>query len=301
MAVDTTDLIMFAKDMCLVSYVANIKLIAVEVVVFIVNIVLCVLGTVANGMVIVAYCRNHRLRTLRNFIFAALAITDITVNACVQPIYITYDIIRFVHAETCSFALISVTVFTSFVCVVLSLSTILVLTMVNFIALAYPYRYASIVTKYRLKATLLVLWMFVLILLIVSIFVTRKLVHYGIACTAVITMSIVVLTWIWKLKLVRRHRNAIHEAQPSSLREITNRNKIMRSTVTAFLVMSSLFICYLPCVCLFVYFSIGQISMTVGEIWLHTALTMAFANSVFNPFLVFWRCSDFRETAANLC
>jgi hypothetical protein len=301
MAVSRTDLVLFLNDLCSANNSANAKFVTIEVITVITcNIALCFVGTVANALIIMAYCRNRRLRTLQNFIFVVLAFTDITVTALVQPMYITYDITRLIPG-TCSYLVIAVTVLSSFCSILLSLSTILVLSVLNFVTLAYPYRHGTIVTKYRVKATLISLWLIVLMLLMFSILVTRKIVHYGIACTAVLTMSIVLFTWIWTVKLIRRHRNAIREAQPSSLRQVTDRKRVVRSTVTAFFVVSSLFICYLPPVCFFVYFSVARVSMTVGDIWFQVALTMTFANSVFNPFLLFWRCSSFRETVANFC
>ena len=300
MAISTTDLVLFLEGLCLTSSsTAYENTVTVEVIVIIVNIALCVLGTVANTLIILAYCRNRHLRTLGNLFFVVLAFTDFTVTAFVQPMYITYDITRLIPG-TCNDLIIATTVFSSFCCILLSMSTIFVLSVLNFVTLAFPYRLATIVTKYRVKATLTAVLVLVLISLIFSIFITRKLVHYGIACTAVVTMSIVLFTWIWMLKLLRRHRNAIHAAQPFSVREKTNRKKVMRSTVTAFFVISSLFVCYLPSVCFFVYFSVAQLSMAVGDIWFQIALTMTFANSVFNPFLLFWRCSAFRKTVANL-
>ena len=300
MAISTTDLVLFLQGLCLTSSsISYGNTVTVDVIVIIVNVALCVLGTLANALIILAYCQNRHLRTLVNFVFVVLAFTDLTVTSFVQPMYITYDINRLIPG-TCNDFIIATTVFSSFCCILLSMSCILVLSVLNFVTLAFPYRHATIVTRYRVKATLIAVLVLVLISLILSIFVTRKLVHYGIACTAVVTMSIVLFTWIWTLKVIRRHRNAIHAAQPFSLREITNRRKVIRPTVTAFFVISSLFICYLPCVCFFVYFSVARLSMTVGDIWFQIALTMTFANSVFNPFLLFWRCSAFRKTVTNL-
>jgi hypothetical protein len=45
-------------------------------------------GTLANGLVIMACCRNPRLRTIQYTIFLLLAITDIGVTAFVQPIFV---------------------------------------------------------------------------------------------------------------------------------------------------------------------------------------------------------------------
>ena len=45
--------------------------IVAEIIFVVINIVTSVLGTLANGIVIIAYCRNRRLRTIQNDIFFA--------------------------------------------------------------------------------------------------------------------------------------------------------------------------------------------------------------------------------------
>jgi hypothetical protein len=60
---------------------------AAQIVIVIVNILVSFFGTVANGLIITAYCQNRRLRNMQNFIFLALATTDISVTAFVQPLF----------------------------------------------------------------------------------------------------------------------------------------------------------------------------------------------------------------------
>ena len=67
----------------------GIKANAFQFAITIINIVIGLFGTLANGLVILAYYRNHRLRNIQNTIFLLLAITDITVTAVVEPIYVT--------------------------------------------------------------------------------------------------------------------------------------------------------------------------------------------------------------------
>ena len=52
----------------------------------IIDIVIALFGTLADGLVIIAY--NSRLRTIQNTIFLLLAITDLSVTAFLEPIYV---------------------------------------------------------------------------------------------------------------------------------------------------------------------------------------------------------------------
>ena len=58
----------------------------------VINILLSLLGTVANGLIILAYCRNRRLRTIQNLIFFLLAFTDISVTAFLQPMLLAVNL-----------------------------------------------------------------------------------------------------------------------------------------------------------------------------------------------------------------
>ena len=66
----------------------ELKTIALQAVVAIMNIVIALFGTLANGLVIMAYCGNPRLRNVQNTIFFLLAITDFSINAFVEPIHV---------------------------------------------------------------------------------------------------------------------------------------------------------------------------------------------------------------------
>jgi hypothetical protein len=64
------------------------KTIALQTAVAIINIIIALFGTLANSLVIMAYYRNPRLRTIQNTIFFVLAITDISVTAFVEPTFV---------------------------------------------------------------------------------------------------------------------------------------------------------------------------------------------------------------------
>ena len=79
-----------AVALCSVSlyqFPTGIKSMSLHAALAMTNIVTSLLGTLANGLVIMAYYRNPGLRTIQNTIFFLLAITDIGVTAFVQPIF----------------------------------------------------------------------------------------------------------------------------------------------------------------------------------------------------------------------
>ena len=113
-----------------------------------INIVIALFGTLANGLVIIAYYRNPRLRTIQNTIFLLLAITDFSVTAFVEPIYVAAILDSFLGSHSC--VLWDLTSILSMLFVQLSLVTSVILSLQSYITLAYPYHYQTIITKSRL-------------------------------------------------------------------------------------------------------------------------------------------------------
>ena len=279
---------------------------AAQIVIVIVNILVSFFGTVANGLIITAYCQNRRIRNMQNFIFLALATTDINVTAFVQPLFIITVITIAGNIQEFQIGTIwKLAEINSFTCLNLSLATILILSLQSFITLAYPYRYQNFITKYRLKIIVFFSWFLVLSITIIMLFFDKlRNVVLGALVLAVLTVFIVVFTWVWTYKLVTRHRRAIKCTQTPSTSEIVAEKKILRSTVTAIAIILSLLVCYIPSLFfLFHYFlndDWGFDKNNYYSIWTIT-MTMTYANSLVNPCLVFWRNSSFRETVRGIC
>ena len=154
----------------------------------------------------------------------------------------------------------------------------------------------------RLRITVICSWIFFLVTTF-SVKFNSTLEIYLTVCTISLTITIVILTWIWTCRLVARHRKAIQRTQTSLTREIVSKKKILRSTVTALAVTLSLLCCYLFGLC-FIFLKILSNAWRVNrdtDALLSTAIaTLLYLNCLLNPCLVFWRNSSFREEIKNL-
>ena len=274
--------------------------------IIIVNILIAMAGIVANGLIIAAYCRNRRLRNIRNFIYLALAVTDFSVTAFLQPLFMAGNIAAL--QQGLQFCLIGKLVsINSFICINLSLVTILILSLQSFMALAYPYRYQTFFTKYRLKIIVFFSWFLVISITIMLYFLNKlRFAVLGSLVLALLTVFTVICTWVWTYKLVNRHRRAIETTQTPSTSEIVAEKKILRSTVTVAAVISSLLACYILNLGYLFYYVLrdgwgfDKNYHSYYILW-SVAMTMTFLNSLVNPCLVFWRNSSFRETVRGFC
>ena len=287
-------------EVLLVYIPTELKTISLRAAVAIINIVIALFGTLANGLVIIAYYRNPRLQTIQNTIFFLLAVTDLSVTACVEPIYVVATLDSFLGDHSCIFW--DVMGVLSMLFIQLSLVTSVILSLQSYITLAYPYHYQAIITKCRL---IIAIGSSLLLVssLTFSVFWRRYILLYGFAVIFFLAIAIVVSTWCWTYKLVSRHRKAIQTTQTPSTSQNISRRKILRSTVTAFVIIASLLICYALCsflYCTEIFVNRAKIgSVTLSNMWL-IAMTFVFLNSFLNPCLVFWRNTAFRETVKML-
>ena len=123
----------------------------------VINTVLSVFGTFANVLVIASYVTNRRLHTSTNLLFVFLAVSDVMITACVQPVFVYGELNEILKYNNLCLLRILVSIGT-FTCCILSLNVIVVLSVERFITLAYPYRYHLIVSLSRLKLTIAVNW-----------------------------------------------------------------------------------------------------------------------------------------------
>ena len=268
---------------------------ALQVALAIINIFISFFGTLANGLVIMAYYRNPHLRSIQNTIFCLLAITDFSVTAFVVPLNVVEILAAVMGDPSCLIS--DITTALSMLFLQLSLVTIVILSLQCYITLAYPYHWRNIITKFRLIITIAFSFLLVSCLTFAAVFWHTHFLMYGSPAIIFITVATVVLTWCWTYKLVARHRKSIRTTQTPSTSQNISQRKILRSTITAFLIIASILGCY--ALVLFLFFSEVFLSSTQKVMW-SIAMTLVYLNSLLNPCLVFWRSTSFRETLENM-
>lgn len=284
-------------NLCLLADLSHSSTIAngtFYIVVAIVAIALTIGGSVANILVITAYYCNRRLQILRNFLLVVLAITDIAVTAVVQPLFALGIVMRvscrywdIVHAIS--------SIFVNF-----SLITVSLLSLQAVITLAFPYR-QNLVTKARLKWAVVSSWLLV-ISFIAAFVITRNalIVVLMFFCVGFGSIFIVISAWVWTYLLVVRHQNAIDAVNSPSI--IVRRPRLTRSTVTVFIIISSVLACYSFDLFMMIFFATTAPNQYSVNTKLYVTLSSALvcANSSINPCVVFWRCRDFRKAIKDL-
>ena len=274
----------------------DMKIVTVQGAILMLHVVIFLFGTQANALVIMAYVRNARLRTVQNTIFLMLAFVDICVTTFVQPTYISAKVYFLMGRLDCflwDIVLILSTIFLG-----LSLFTVTILSLQSYVTLAYPFRSQNLITKRRLSRIAIISCFVMAAMILVSvIFKNLSLIAYYLIGIVPVTFLTVIFTWIWTCKLLARHRMVIRTTQTPSTGGCVKRKKIVRSTATAFVVTFSLLGCY----SLALAISLGKFieSWAVDNLFIvlfDVCTTLMHSNCLLNPFLLFWRNSGFRET-----
>ena len=125
---------------------------AIAIINCVLNVPLMLMAILGNALVLVAIKRTPSVRSTSMDMLCSLAITDLLVGFCVQPLYIAHQLTRESHLH-----LLEGSIGHS-VCGV-SFLTITAITVDRFLALTYHMRYASLVTKSRARWTLTTLWL----------------------------------------------------------------------------------------------------------------------------------------------
>ena len=288
------------KSVSFQHFPTGIKAMSLQAALAMTNIATSLFGTLANGLVIMAYCRSARLRTIQNTIFLLLAITDVSVTAFAQPIFVVAILRGLLGNHSC--ILWGLDTILSLFFLELSLVTIVILSLQSYITLAYPYRWQSIITKSRLNLVIAFSWLLIL-LKNLAIFQHYNFVLYGLFCITLLAIVTVVFTWSWTYKLVPRHRKAIQTTQTPASSQNMAQKKILRSTITAFAIILSLLACYFLVMCLSIFRTFLNAPIlgdnTYGILW-SLAMTLMYLNSLLNPCLVFWRSTCFRQAVQNI-
>ena len=177
--------------------------------------------------------------------------------------------------------------------------TITAIAVDRFVTLHYHMRYATLVTKSRVKYTLVIIW---LVSFLVSGFDFWNRHVRNVLTGAVIIICLIISTfsYIRIYLIVRRHQIQIHAqqqaVQSSNAVNSSNMVRLKRSAVNTFVFYIALIICYFP---LYVLMTLSGVSHKDWQAEWNFAITAVYMNSSINPFLYCLRLGELRTAVVN--
>ena len=266
------------------------------------NMVVCRFTVLLNMMVIIAVKRRPRLQSYANILLACLAVTDALTGLTTQPLYSLWKILQLLEMKTHEMIGFLYTIVLRALSLCSSLHLVLV-TSERLIAIRFTERYASIVTRRNIRAAVIASW-------VVSISYaalaeprnTSKASLLNLLAALIIVSCVIFMAFAYVIlfRETRRHVKMI-KAHQLPQEEVHRFNKEKKALKTTVLVVSAVFICFLPMaaatVTVFVLkkmniFHQGLIADCLPCVWV---LTFIMFNSVVNPLIYCWRQKEMRR------
>ena len=258
---------------------------AITIINCVLNAPLMLISILGNALVLAAIKKTSSIRSTQMIMLCSLAVSDLLVGLITQPIYIVKELTKDRYLNYVW------KIIGPYLCGV-SLFTITAITVDRFLALHYHMRYATLLTEFRVKYILIIIW-FISLLAPFFYFWKTSAQIFLIDISIVICLIISTVSYIRIYHIVRRHQfhiNAQQQAVQSSDAEnnsCLNITRLRRSAMNTFVLYVVLIICYLPV----------NIVSSVGKDWKTAwkfSSTLVFSNSCINPFLYCWRLREIR-------
>ena len=238
-------------------------------------------------------------RALKTLLLS-LAVSDLAVGLLVQPLYITrlFMMIK-ENTQTVTYE-ITWNIFFSTGIFVASASFfgVVALAADRFLAVHLHLRYQELVTRKRVVAVVISIWIISTILMFLYIWIPPDVV--GIILVPVDSVCyLTTALFYFKIYLaVRQHRNQIHVLQAQLAQnnggDITNAARERKAAVGTFYVYLVFLICYLPSTCFSIILRSAGLSTMLFHFGLY-ANTLMFLNSSLNPLIYSWKMRHVRH------
>ena len=253
------------------------------------NAPLMLISILGNALVLAAITRTPSIRSTSMIMLCSLAVSDLLVGVIAQPLFIAneltrsknvfvYNLLQIIGVSLCE----------------VSLCTMTAITVDRFMALHFHMRYASLVTKPRVKCTVVIIWFSNCVLQSFRPLNERAL-SVVTAVVIVICLSTSTFCYAKIYRIVRRHQLQIH-AQQQALQSSSSGNglniaRMRRGAMSTFIFYIALILCYFP-----IYVLMG-FSGQIYKNWkseMKFVATVVFMNSSINPLLYYWRLCELR-------
>ena len=254
-----------------------------------INIILIVLGTLGNLLVLMVIFINIRLASVSNLLLANLGLIDLLCTAYLVP-GATYKLfcigMGLCHVPN-TFLLVQGGI-VQFV-VAAAVFSLFAIAVDRYIAISFPFKYSSLVTKRRVVFSVLLSW--IVAALIAFTFKYLKLFYIQSAyCILLILVTTFLYIHIFLFALKKERQ--IAALQVSNIRRVSNFLHERKSTKTMAIILGVFIAAWVPAV---VFYAVVQRDDPIYPHLQNWINTIYFVNAALNPFVYCVRSRNFRK------
>ena len=256
-----------------------------------------------NLLVIIAVAKKKQLRSTYNVLLASMAVADLLIGGVAQPLFITAGILRLqnAHETMCSFVLAGLFVMH------IQGASVYHLTLIAWerhVAIKKSISYKFIVTRSRIKISIIIAWVSTALSIIPSVFyVTGHAgkIPWAIASACVFTIPLTIClaaTLYFYITIYLEHRKKNKKRlNPLNATQLARANLEKEIARTAFMLTVSLLVSFAPtCVLIFLRY-LFAIFKRDAFLW---CVTLNQLNSFVSPILYFYRKRRFRNIVLHM-
>ncbi|CAB4004738.1 alpha-1A adrenergic receptor-like [Paramuricea clavata] len=289
------------KKLCLPKRIQEVhpELPTILLVVF---ILIAVSSFVANGFMCVVYSLSKEIRTAKHYFLVNLGIADILIAVFGIPFYLTE------YIKDDSKTLCQVGSMVDVLCCTCSIISFTVISAERFVAVKYPLRYQTIVSRKRCLVALCFVWGYAITISLASripvgefdmrqcVFFTDGYIIFITFASFLLPLLAMLLTYGWIYKVATYQARQINNSNPSATNRIKREFKAAK---TLTLIIGAFVVSWIPLFCYIWVFSLHKVNVPYHD--LHYIIQMVrFLNGLANPFIYVGINREFRRSTFKL-
>jgi hypothetical protein len=265
------------------------------------NVFVCVMNgllilptTLFNFVIILGILRNPTLRKPSYLLICALAFTDFGVGVLLQPLFIARKVALIYSLQDTYCSLLKIGNILAHIICSPSFFIVTVISIERYLAIRLRTRYSQVITVKTVLKLIIGCIISALIVTVARLQATKPG-YMGVAAILMFLLLLVIIfCYLISLKTLRTHQMQVQSIhmQGSMLVQTAQHKRTLK---TLLIIVSVLFLCYIPFVVVVIAIAIYGRNMKLTIAWELTA-TLLFLNSCLNPLLHLWRCKELRQS-----
>ena len=278
---------------------AQLELPTILLVVF---ILIAVSSFLANGFMCVVYSLSKEIRTAKHYFMVNLGIADLLIAVFGIPFYLTE------YITDDSKTLCQVGSMVDVLCCTCSIISFTVISAERFVAVKYPLRYQTIVSRKRCLVALCFVWGYSIAISLASkipvgefdmgrcVFFTDGYIIFTTFASFLLPLLAMLLTYGWIYKVATYQARQINNSIP----RVTNRTKReFKAAKTLTLIIGAFVVSWLPLFCYIWVFSLYKVQVAFSELH-YIVQIVRYLNGLVNPFIYVGINREFRRSTFKL-